>query len=490
MAELYSQFDTLSIEQKANHLIGKTFNEIKYMNSSDGNKLELRSSAPEYLPLNSKRNDVSDLYEIIEKYFRINNEINQSESNNDFLLKIIPYEKKEKDFYVLTNLTLCKIPNIEYDLDFNNSEIFKKSKIILLIFYNCPNHKYNDLDSKINFVHFFTPSKIDQILIQKDYEYIISKIKNEKIDELSESDTMYLSARRSHCFSCTAFSDKEKRPTNEQIESFFYYKKSYLSFILNQNIQRIQNSDTLIENDNTFLETSNFEEYIYSLVNKYIGKTDKELCEVFNIKYNNGKAQWISLVHKILGIKSGNATEFVKSNIIIKAIRIEENGSIIQSSSLPPIKFKELANEIWEESILFNYFEQTKFLFVVFKKEKDCYILKGCQLWNMSYDDLNTEVYDGWYKIKEIIKNGVKFKIKTNKNGDVIVKNNLPSKSDNRVIHMRPHAGHAYYKLKDGFTEGKSSDGDLLPDGQYMTKQSFWLNNSYIMSILKDELKD
>ena len=150
----------------------------------------------------------------------------------------------------------------------------------------------------------------------------------------------------------------------------------------------------------------------------------------------------------------------------------------------------DLAQETWENSILFNYFEQTKFLFVVFKKQNDCYILKGCQLWNMSYDDLNTEVYDGWNKIKKIISEGIKFKIKVNKKGEKIVKNNLPSKSENRIIHMRPHASHAYYKLNNGFTEGKSSDGDILPDGQYMTKQSFWINNSYILSILKDELKN
>ena len=52
----------------------------------------------------------------------------------------------------------------------------------------------------------------------------------------------------------------------------------------------------------------------------------------------------------------------------MKAIRLEENGSIKESSSLPQMKLKEFINEEWEESKLRSYFEETKFLFVVFKK--------------------------------------------------------------------------------------------------------------------------
>ena len=64
-------------------------------------------------------------------------------------------------------------------------------------------------------------------------------------------------------------------------------------------------------------------------------------------------------------------------------------------------------NQEWENSDLFNYFNETSFLFVVYKKNGDNYILKGCQLWNMPYDDLNTTVYNGWNNIRNTIINGV-----------------------------------------------------------------------------------
>lgn len=33
------------------------------------------------------------------------------------------------------------------------------------------------------------------------------------------------------------------------------------------------------------------------------------------------------------------------------------------------------------------------------------------------------------------------------------------------------------------------ADAEQLPDGRWMTKQSFWLNNTYILSQLDDKLK-
>ena len=47
------------------------------------------------------------------------------------------------------------------------------------------------------------------------------------------------------------------------------------------------------------------------------------------------------------------------------------------------------------------------------------------------------------------------------------VSNNLPKQPESNVAHVRPHA-------KDGL------DKSPLPNGRMMTKQRFWLNNSYI----------
>ena len=200
----------------------------------------------------------------------------------------------------------------------------------------------------------------------------------------------------------------------------------------------------------------------------------------------NNKAQWVDLSFRMLGIKGNHAAEFEKANIVVKTIRIEKNGKNRESMSFAPFKFKELVNEEWEESTVFDYFDTTQFLFVVFEKEGSNYLLKGSQLWHMPYHDLNVVVRQEWETYKSIIKKGVILKKVSQSNGKVVVQNNLPGMMDTKIIHLRPHAKKAAYKLKDGFLEGNiERDADELPNGEWMTKQSFWLNRDYVLKQIK-----
>ena len=47
------------------------------------------------------------------------------------------------------------------------------------------------------------------------------------------------------------------------------------------------------------------------------------------------------------------------------------------------------------------------------------------------------------------------------------------------------------FKLKDGTIIGNlRKDGDELPNGEWMTKQCFWLNAKYIEKVIKNLLDD
>ena len=189
-------------------------------------------------------------------------------------------------------------------------------------------------------------------------------------------------------------------------------------------------------------------------------------------------------------ITSNNAEEFSKANIRVRVIRLEENNHMRESISFPPFKYKELIQEQWENSTLHDYFDQTKFLFVVFKKKSDCYVLRGCQFWNMPYEDLNNEVRNGWQKVVDTIKQGVVFNFKDTKSG-IIVQNNFPKKADNRIIHIRPHARKRYFEFSNGMIigDGNRSDANQLPDGTWMPHYSFWINNDYILGQIGVEKK-
>ena len=164
----------------------------------------------------------------------------------------------------------------------------------------------------------------------------------------------------------------------------------------------------------------------------------------------------------------------------MKSIRLELNGTMKESISLPPFSFKQLVTEKFEESSFCEYFEETKFFFVVYKSNGTNYVLQGAQLWNMPISDLYGDAKIGWQCIYDKIQNGIHFDIKDNR-----VLNDLPCKSDNRILHIRPHAGKAAYKLNNGFETGDiHKDANELPNGEWMTTQSFWLNNNYILSQL------
>jgi hypothetical protein len=140
--------------------------------------------------------------------------------------------------------------------------------------------------------------------------------------------------------------------------------------------------------------------------------------------------------------------------------------------SFPTFKFKELVKEEWEDSTFGNYLRETRFLFVVYKFDKnDVLRLRGCQFWNIPYQDLEVEVRSVWERTKQVLRDGLHIEVINGKKT-----NNFPKASENRVSHVRPHAQNA-------------QDTYELPDGRSYPKQCFWLNNSYILSQIDEDLK-
>ena len=378
------------------------------------------------------------------------------------------------------------ITNISYkepvEDDFYKSHVWEKIKCILLIHY-IRDKSTDRLDYVIKFVNLFSPPKEDLKIIIDDFNLINEKIKQGKAHELSEGDTMYLGA-------CTkgATAKKSMRPQYYGDHTLakkrnYCFKVSYMNYVLKNYI--LQNNvpcESIIKED---IKVS-FQEYVVTLINKHVGMTDKELCKMYDRPYNNNKAQWNDLAFRMLGIKGNHAAEFQKANIVVKTIRIEENGKNRENMSFAPFKFKELVQEEWEDSTVFNYFDTTQFLFVVFKRVDDVYVLQKAKLWHMPYYDLNDIVKSEWQKYKKIIEEGVIFEKVKNMNGEIEVQNNLPGIKETKIIHIRPHAQKSAYKLNGGFIKGNvERDADELPNGEWMTKQSFWLNKQYVLKQLK-----
>ena len=144
---------------------------------------------------------------------------------------------------------------------------------------------------------------------------------------------------------------------------------------------------------------------------------------------------------------------------------------------LPTFRFKEIVCQEWEDSDLYQLLSETKYLFVLFYKKGENYFLKKALFWNMNELDIDI-VGEEWTMVKDTIINGVEFYHQPNGT----IKNNLLGSSESTIIHVRPHTAKSAYKLNDGYTRGDLKYADQLPDGQYMTQQSFWINKEYLIN--------
>lgn len=463
-----------SIERYAQRLIGQSFREV-IEDDEVGFSTRVREKTDAYgsSDVGEAKRNKGNLGQIIEEHF-FHYECN-SDSRPDFAeagveLKVTPYKEighgkfSAKERLILTMIDYFKVVNETFE----TSHMWNKSRLILLVYYLYKKEIQYNLDYKIHYVRLFTPPEQDIMIIRHDFNIIVEKVRNGKAHELSESDTLYLSAATK----ASTSNDRRKQPFSTELAKprAFAFKNSYMTYVLNTYIIP---GKTTYEPIITGSITDSFEEYVMGKINAYRGYSVEKLCEEFGaVSEKKPKNLEAILAYRILGIKGNHAEEFEKANVAVKVIRIGKNGKIRENMSFPAFKFKELVKENWEDSIFGNYLRETRFLFVVYRFDKDDVLrLRGCQFWNIPYDDLEIEVHSVWEKTKKVLIDGPEI---TLENG--IRKNNFPKASENRVSHVRPHALNA----KDTYE---------LPDGREYPKQCFWLNNTYILEQLNEEIK-
>jgi len=386
-------------------------------------------------------------------------------------LKVTPYKKlKDGKLSAKERLVLNIIDYMnEYKNKFQSSHFWFKNNTIQLLWYLWePNKNIKDL--KITHEKLLELAKNEDLKqIEEDWKFIINKIKDGKAHEISEADTMYLAA----CSKGANANSLRKQPFSEipAMQRAFCFKNSYMTQLVRKYIGNYSDVEKILKKT-----TASFNEFVTTIVNKYKDMSQKELMKEFNLDSSAKNINSI-LISRMFNVKINlrETEEFQKANIIPKTVRIEENGSIKESISFPAFKFTEIINQNWETCYLKKELETTKYMFFVFKKDKDDYIFKGIKLWNMPQIDIETSVMDMWKKTYNTIKSGniVRY-IKDGKR-----KTNFVGISENDVCHVRPHARDA----KDTF---KLPVKDQLTGVTEYTKQCFWINSNYIKSIFQE----
>ena len=402
-----------------------------------------------------------------------------NESEPDFMpagieLKVTPYKKLNNgDLSAKERLVLNIIDyESEYKNDFKHSHFWFKNNTIQILWYLWEAEKERK-DYIITNEKLLELSKSDDLFqIEKDWNCIVDKIKAGKADEISEADTMYLGA-------CTKGANKEslrKQPFSNKMamQRAFCFKNSYMTQLVRKYIGKYSDVEKILKNTKI-----SFDEYVKKVVNKYRGKTQNELLKELCIKSSdvNPKNLNSMIISRMFGVKNINRTdEFLKANIYPKTIRIEKHGHIKESMSFPAFSFQEIYDTEFENSSIKAMFETSKYMFFIFQKENDDYYFKDIKLWNMPELIINKELREVYDKTREVIKSGNVVKCIDSYGKK---QSNFPGMSFNGICHVRPHGRNA-------------SDVNLLPvpdratGMKEYTKQCFWLNNTYIESIVNE----
>ena len=361
----YDETNPLSIEEYGQKMIGKTFADIC---AQDELNEKLILDEPTYAMKHENKKRKGGLGELIEErffHYSCNNDSRPDFQEAGVELKVTPYkinskgQLSAKERLIITMIDYFKV----VEESFENSHVWNKSRLILLVYYLYKKEIESRLDYQIDYVKLFSPSEQDRKIIEHDFEVIQSKIRAGRAHELSEGDTLYLGAATKAATS----KDRREQPFSDEPAKprAFAFKNSYMTYVLNNYIVPGKSTYEPIIKGSLF---ESFEEYVVNKINAYKGYTVKALCDKFGVQLEKKpKNLEAMLAYRILGIKGNKAEEFEKANVVVKTIRVGKNNKIKENMSFPTFKFKELVEETWEDSTFGNYLRETRFLFVVYK---------------------------------------------------------------------------------------------------------------------------
>ena len=402
-------------------------------------------------------------------------------------LKCTPLKKSAKNEDLLIKERLaCSMINYteDWNKSFEQSHFYRKCLIMLIMFYL---HQSNvsKLDLHFLFAVLWKIPEKDLLIIRKDYETIISKIRNGKAETLSEGDTMYLGACR-----------KGQKGDSLMVQHgsdigaprrAWSLKTTYMRIVLDEvkknNVDgaycnydiKPTELEELISVDE--LKSHSVDDVLKGRFAPYVGLGYSEICKKLDINPITAKSIYFVIANAIASNKKiGNVNlseELVKSGLTMKTIRINKNGKIKESMSFENIDYQEVYDcDEWTDSRLYKLFT-SRFMFVIFKetdnllslpngKTESEYKLDKVAFWTMPQADLNVAM-QYWENIRQCVKD------------DHISPEYFWGIKDNRDFHVRPKATLA-------------KDMVDTPNGTKAKKYCYWFNAKYVKNIIDNEI--
>lgn len=369
----------------------------------------------------------------------------------------------------------------EADKTFETSSFWKKNQFLLLMFY-LHESGVDPVDMVFKLIRTWTFPPEDLKIIKDDWSKIHAMISAGKADELTEGLTFYLAA----CMKGSKAGDNmRQQPFSERLaqQRAYSLKSGYINkIILNSyldekwrqqlnitprrlvSLQKKYSSESIVKSIKAYKHGETFEELIDRRMRPYYGKTVNQIVGELGIELTPSSKDFAYHVCRaILGVKSKRIQEFENAGVLLKTVTLEANREyIIESMSFPYIRYVDIINQDWESSDWYNLLA-SRFLFVVFRKSADNVkhqmILEKVFFWNMPRTDL---------EVAEELWNDTRQKVI---DGDY---DNFITTKSHPICHVRPHG-----------TKGQTVD---TPQGIKVQPKCFWLNNDYILDIVKTKI--
>ncbi|MFI9044713.1 Sau3AI family type II restriction endonuclease [Staphylococcus saprophyticus] len=425
-------------------------------------------------------------------------------------LKATPIKKLKNGQYSAKERLVLNIINYEKvaEENFEESSFLNKNGTIELAFYEyIKEAKKDDWLIKEAVLYEMKHNPIDYEIIKQDWHIIHQYIANGKAHELSEGLTSYLSP----CTKGATSKSVRNQPYSDikAKQRAFSLKSGYMTSILRKYVLGDETIDSIVK-DKFEIEEKSIEEIVIDKFQPYIGWTIDELCNHFDIKQGayNLNYRIASAILNLQGKITKNkpfpqVEEFEKSSIVVKTVKFNEKNQNKESMSFGAFKFDELSKEAWDDEEGFpsaqwhNFLLETRFLFFVVKTENEIDVFKGIKFFTMPEEDVEGPVKEVWEDTVNKINKDITLEAvpdKSTKDGWRI-NNNFISKSDNLICHVRPHEQQRDYSENGRYADKLPHPAHWInkPDtedysNQWMTKQSFWINNDYIKKQVEELL--
>jgi DNA mismatch repair protein MutH len=309
---------------------------------------------------------------------------------------------------VTENLILYPISYKEIASEtFETSRLYLEFSKILLIFYKY-NKNVSIKDTQIALVDYWECFKKDYAQIKEDWELIAGKVKNGRVNEVSDGETLYLGICTNDLPNSKFLESKSLSvPELSSKEMYFCFKKNYINKIYD--ILRIKQLNKYYY-PRYFSKTSSksFKSLILDSFKPYIGNTTQEICNSLNLPSNQLNPNMYQLIiDKILGIKNFQETyyEFDASGIELRTILIEPDKKIKESIPLCSFNYYDITAEEWDNSKLYNQIT-SPYLFIIFNHNNPSlpYKLSKVIFWNVPSRDFNI-IREVWIDTKKKIIN-------------------------------------------------------------------------------------